>query len=170
MDNDASGELDFKRLFESAPGLYLVLDPNLRIVAASDAYLQATLTRRADILGQDVFEAFPDPLADATGNSRASFNRVLQNCVVDTQSFERHDVRKPDSEGGGFEVRYWSAVLSLTFGFNDRTNVPAAIALAVEEGRIECPIDLDDAQYFVSQITLERHKRPHHSMAGWRKS
>src|ERR1035438_9142309 len=112
MDNDASGELDFKRLFESAPGLYLVLDPNLRIVAASDAYLQATLTRRADILGQDVFEAFPDPLADATGNSRASFNRVLQNCVVDTQSFERHDVRKPDSEGGGFEVRYWSAVNS----------------------------------------------------------
>ena len=47
MNNDASGELDFKALFESAPGLYLVLDPNLRIVAASDAYLQATLIRRA---------------------------------------------------------------------------------------------------------------------------
>ena len=116
MNNDASGELDFKTLFESAPGLYLVLDPNLRIVAASDAYLQATLTRRADILGRHVFEAFPDnpddPSAEATGNSRASFHRVLQNRVVDTMGFERRDVRKPDSEGGGFEVRYWSAVNS----------------------------------------------------------
>ena len=60
--------------------------------------------------------------------------------------------------------------LTLTFGFNDRTNVPAAISLAVKERRIECPVDLADAQYFVSQITLARHRRPHHSMAGWRKA
>jgi PAS domain-containing protein len=45
---------DFRVLFESVPGLYLVLDPSLRIVAASDAYLRATLTRREEILGRDV--------------------------------------------------------------------------------------------------------------------
>lgn len=38
---------EFKTLFERAPSLYLVLDPELRIVAASDAYLEATKTRRA---------------------------------------------------------------------------------------------------------------------------
>lgn len=69
---------DFRAVFEAIPGLYLVLDPSLRIVAASDAYLQATLTRRADILGRHLFEVFPDnpddPSADAIRNTRASIN------------------------------------------------------------------------------------------------
>jgi len=51
---------DFRVLFESAPGLYLVLTPDLRIVAASDAYLAATLTKRDDIIGRSLFEVFPD--------------------------------------------------------------------------------------------------------------
>ena len=60
---------DFRRLFESAPGLYLVLAPDLRIVAASDAYLRATMTHREDILGRGLFEVFPDNPDDpaATG-------------------------------------------------------------------------------------------------------
>jgi FixJ family two-component response regulator len=36
---------DFQALFESAPGLYLVLTPALTIVAVSDAYLKATMTK-----------------------------------------------------------------------------------------------------------------------------
>ena len=43
---------DFKTLFESGPGLYLVLDPDLTIVGVSDAYLRATMTTRADIVGR----------------------------------------------------------------------------------------------------------------------
>ena len=35
---------DFRVLFETAPSLCLVLAPDLRIVAVSDAYLQATMT------------------------------------------------------------------------------------------------------------------------------
>lgn len=34
-------EPDYKSIFEGSPGLYLVLDPSLRILAASDAYLRA---------------------------------------------------------------------------------------------------------------------------------
>ncbi len=37
---------DFRTLFESAPGLYIVLTPDLTIVAVSDAYLRATMTIR----------------------------------------------------------------------------------------------------------------------------
>jgi len=37
---------DFQALFEAAPGSYLVLDPGLRVVAVSDAYLRATMTER----------------------------------------------------------------------------------------------------------------------------
>ena len=37
---------DFRVLFESAPGLYLVLTPDLKIAAVNDGYLRATMTQR----------------------------------------------------------------------------------------------------------------------------
>ena len=43
---------DFRALFEGSPNLYLVLDPDLKIVAVSDAYCQATMTNRKTILAQ----------------------------------------------------------------------------------------------------------------------
>ena len=46
---------DFRALFESAPGLYLVLTPALTIVAASNAYLHATMTQREAILGRHLW-------------------------------------------------------------------------------------------------------------------
>ncbi|HMC42841.1 MAG TPA: hypothetical protein VKI20_07510, partial [Acidimicrobiales bacterium] len=71
---------DFKLLFESVPGLYLVLNPRYVIVAVSDDYLEATMTQRDQILGRGVFEVFPDNPddAEATGvrNLRASLDRV----------------------------------------------------------------------------------------------
>ena len=103
---------DFRRLFESAPGLYLVLDPTLRIVAVSDAYLSATMTHREDILNQALFDVFPDnpddPKATGVGNLRASLDRVVQSGVADTMPIQKYDIRRPATEGGGFEVRYWS--------------------------------------------------------------
>lgn len=50
---------DFKVLFQSAPGLYLVLTPDLTIVAASDAYLAATKTVREEIVGRKLFDVSP---------------------------------------------------------------------------------------------------------------
>ena len=109
-------EPDFETLFAVAPGLYMVLDPDLRIIAATEAYLRATLTRRADILGRYVFDVFPDnpgdPSADAVRNSTASFRRVLQSHVTDVMGLQRHDVRKPEAEGGGWEARYWNTINS----------------------------------------------------------
>ncbi len=106
---------DFRTIFEKLPGLYLILDPSLHILAASDAYLQATLTRREEIVGRHLFDVFPDnpddPSADSIRNTRASMNRVLQTHQPDTMVVQRHDVRNPDADGG-FEVRYWSPVNS----------------------------------------------------------
>ena len=64
---------DFQRFFESAPGPYLVLDPSLRVVAVSDAYLEAALARREDIVGLYIFDLFPNgPGAqDIAGRKRA---------------------------------------------------------------------------------------------------
>jgi signal transduction histidine kinase len=115
---------DFRLLFESAPGLYLVLTPALTIVAVSDAYLRATMTQRADILGRRLFDVFPDnpddPTATGVGNLRTSFERVLQQDVADTMAVQKYDIRRPEAEGGGFEERYWSPVNSPVHGPDDK--------------------------------------------------
>ncbi len=113
LQNQSPPMPDFKALFEAAPGLYLVLtQPEFRIVAASDAYLRATKTERAAILGRELFDIFPDnpddPAADGVRNLRASLERVVQFRRPDTMSVQKYDIRKPDSEGGGFEERFWS--------------------------------------------------------------
>lgn len=101
--------LDFQRLFESAPGLYLVLAPELRIIAASDAYLAATMTRREDILGRHLFDVFPDNPGDASAdgvrNLRHSLDHVLRHASPHAMAVQKYDIRRPD---GSFEVRYWS--------------------------------------------------------------
>jgi signal transduction histidine kinase len=115
---------DFRKLFESAPGLYLVLTPDLTIVAVSDAYLRATMTRREEILGRGLFDVFPDnpddPEATGVKNLSASLNRVLQNRVPDAMPVQKYDVRRPAAEGGQFEERYWSPVNSPVFGEGGR--------------------------------------------------
>ncbi len=117
----AQMHLQFRALFESLPGLYLVLTPDLKIVAVSDAYLKATMTRREAILGHGLFEIFPDnpddPAANGTSNLRASLNRVLQSSRPDTMAIQKYDVRRPD---GVFEERYWSPVNSPVLGADHR--------------------------------------------------
>src|SRR5713101_5382142 len=111
---------DFQALFQTAPGLYLVLTLDLNIVAASDAYLRATMTKREEILGRGIFDVFPDnrddPSATGVRNLRTSLERVLQEKIPDTMAVQKYDIRKPESEGGGFEERFWSPVNSPVFG------------------------------------------------------
>lgn len=111
---------NFQALFESAPGLYLVLTPDLKIIAASEAYLQATMTKREAILGRGLFEVFPDnpedPAASGVRNLSASLQNVLKNRAPDTMAVQKYDIRRPESEGGGFEERFWSPMNSPVFG------------------------------------------------------
>jgi PAS domain S-box-containing protein len=111
---------DFQALFESAPGSYLVLTPDFTIVAVTDAYLRATMTKREEILGRGLFEVFPnnpdEPSTTGVGNLRASLETVLQNRVSHTMAVQKYDIPRPESQGGGFEERYWSPVNSPVLG------------------------------------------------------
>jgi PAS domain-containing protein len=111
----------FRALFESAPGLYLVLAPeDDRIVAASDAYLLATMTERDAIVGKKLFEVFPDdpaePWADGVRNLRASIERAKQERRADVMAVQRYPIQRPGMQGGGFEERWWSPINSPVFG------------------------------------------------------
>lgn len=100
--------------------MYLVLTPDFNIVAVSDAYLRATMTKREEILSRGIFEVFPDnpddPSASGVRNLRTSLERVLHDKTADTMAGQKYDIRKPASQGGDFEERYWSPVNSPVFG------------------------------------------------------
>lgn len=103
----------FQILFEAVPGLYLVLDPDLFIIAVSDAYLEATMTTRHKILGKHLFDVFPDNPDDTeakgVSNLRRSLERVKSRKVRDVMPLQKYDVRGPD---GHFVEKYWSPINS----------------------------------------------------------
>lgn len=107
---------DYKALFEAAPSLHLVLTPDLLIAAVTDAYLDATMTRRDVILGRHLFDVFPDnpddPTASGVANLRRSLDTVRATRAPHVMATQKYDIRRPESEGGGFEERYWSPINS----------------------------------------------------------
>jgi PAS domain S-box-containing protein len=117
--------VDYRSLFESAPDLYLVLDPTLKIVAVSDAYLAATGTSRGEILGKNLFEVFPDNPQDATAtgerNLRASLQTVLRTGRPHSMALQRYDIADPG--GSGYQERYWSPVNSPVFKNGKLTHI-----------------------------------------------
>ena len=137
MRTDAVADPDFRVFFESAPGLYLVLladCPKFTIVAVSDAYLRATMTKRAEILGKGLFDVFldnpDDPKATGVENLRASLLRVLGHQTPDVMSVQKYDVRRSEEADGGFEERFWRSVNSPMF---DRGRKIAYINHRVED-------------------------------------
>ncbi len=98
-------------LFRATPRPYLVLTPDLTIVEVNDAYLSATMTSRETLIGQHLFDAFPDNPTDSQANGvsrlRASLLKVLEHGVPHEMPIQRYDIRRPKRLGGGFEVRYW---------------------------------------------------------------
>ena len=102
-------DLRFAEVFRWLPALYLVVDPALIIVAATDSYLRATMTTREQLIGRRLFDAFPDnpaePAATGVANLHASLQRVLVTGSADVMPVQKYDIRRPD---GTFEDRYWS--------------------------------------------------------------
>jgi len=116
----ARQEPDFRAIFEASPGLYLVLDPELRIVAVSDDYARATSSVREDLLGRGIFDVLPDnpqdPRAEGLRNLRASLESVKQYRAPDAMPVQKYDIRRPESQGGGFEERFWSPINTPVLG------------------------------------------------------
>ena len=108
--------LDYQAIFEANPNLYLILAPDkdFTVLAANDARLRATYTRREQSVGRPVFEVFrknpDDPDEFGTSVLRASLERVLRSRSPDEMAITRYDIPRPASEGGGFEVRYWCPI------------------------------------------------------------
>ena len=103
---------DFSAIFAALPGLYMVFDPDFKVVAASDAHLAATMKTRAEVIGRSVFAIYPESPADSEKGSsaslRASLERVVSKRVADVMPVLKYDIKRPESEGGGYVERYWT--------------------------------------------------------------
>ena len=103
--------MDYKKFFSHVPAAMVVVSPDYKILAATEAYLQITMRTREQILGKHfLLEAFPDKELSYEENPvRASLDKALQSKKVEYLDVIRYDLPKPESEGGGYDVRYWEA-------------------------------------------------------------
>ena len=108
----SSSTPDAKTLFDSAPAPLMVLDRELKYVAANAAYLQATALRREEVLGRSVFDvlAAGDGAVQADGlhQLRASFERVIAQRMPDLLAMLALSTPRRTPEGRVFEERQWS--------------------------------------------------------------
>jgi PAS domain S-box-containing protein len=105
--------IDFKSLFDLSPNPYMLVDRELRYVAANHAYLRVTASRLEELLGRNLFEVFPNDPDDPNNSSarqlRESFERVLAGRKPDTLALIRYRVPLQTANGVVIEDRYWSA-------------------------------------------------------------
>lgn len=110
--NSKTKKLNCKSILRSSPDLYLIIDTLFNIVEVSDRYLQATMVKRNDIIGKNIFDVFPDnpndPEATGVKNLRESLQKVIKTKMPDAMAVQKYDIRKPIEEGSEFEVRFWS--------------------------------------------------------------
>jgi serine phosphatase RsbU (regulator of sigma subunit) len=104
--------IDYAAVFRAMPTPYLVMTPDLVIAGANPAYLATTGRTLEDIVGRQVFEAFPgnpnetDP-DGGVAKVRGSFERARDTGLIDTMELQEYDI--PDGRGG-FDKRFWSLI------------------------------------------------------------
>lgn len=122
------GIADLQRIFDATPNPYLLLRadaPLFSIVAVNDAYLSATGTARAAIVGRPLFDVFPDNPHDnsATGVSdlRSSLDRVVRERTADAMGVQKYDIPLRD-DSGRFDLKYWSPVNTPVLGADGKVD------------------------------------------------
>ncbi|WP_157578932.1 PAS domain-containing protein [Pontibacter roseus] len=101
--------MDYSRLFNTLTDSIVVISPEYTILAATDAFLKNSMRTREQIIGkQFLLEAFPEKEIPYEENPvKKSLDQVLKTKATARLEVMRYDVERPESEGGGYEERYW---------------------------------------------------------------
>jgi PAS domain S-box-containing protein len=113
-------QVDYEAVYRQMPVPVLLLTPDFEIADVNLAFLRSAGREREELLGRNLFEAFPedrsDPEATGVRNSTASLRRALATGEPDAIEFQRYDVEVP----GGAVRHYWSGVNAPAFGPDGR--------------------------------------------------
>lgn len=105
-------KIDFEAIFQASPYPYLVMDTDLTVLEANNAYLQSTGADRASIVGKYVFDAFPenpdDPESTNIPQVKSSLEKAIATGQPDTTAFLRYSVPTTKDGRPAFEEKYWS--------------------------------------------------------------
>jgi two-component sensor histidine kinase len=102
-----SGPIDFQSVFDRIPSPYMLLDMDLRFIAANRTYLQTTQRRWEDLAGAYLFDAFPGE-GEHRRRLETSILRARDTGQVDMLPHLPYAIQRPQTLGGGFEARIWS--------------------------------------------------------------
>ncbi len=132
MMHDSYSNLNFQKLFETLPGSFIVLSPDLRVTAVTDEYLKATFRERDQLVGNNIFDIFTDNPDDIEHSEevKASVEKVFRTGKPDELPVQKYDLERPKESGGGFEERYWSLI---TFPGFDESGKVAYVIHQVED-------------------------------------
>ncbi|OQP84185.1 hypothetical protein BTR14_20495 [Rhizobium rhizosphaerae] len=105
--NTDFSDLDLAQLFDAAPNPYVILDQSLTIVGMNAAYCAVTMRGRDELIGRNIFDAFPsDPQSVSGRLLRNSLEAVLRDSALDHLPLIPYPIARPD---GQLEERFWSA-------------------------------------------------------------
>ncbi|MGW7531283.1 PAS domain-containing protein [Amycolatopsis sp. NPDC054798] len=112
-----SDSVDFEAVFLAASSPTAVLSREFVILAVNDAYEAVSGRLRNELVGRNVFEAFPDDPQDPRGARalRASLERVRSTRQRHAMPLQRYDVEVAERPGD-VEQRYWSPVNTPVLG------------------------------------------------------
>ena len=112
-------EIDHAEVYRQLPGPNVLLTAEFDVADVNQAYLDATGRTREQLVGRNIFGAFPDNPADPHARGiRAgseSMAKVLATGEPDYLSFLKYDIEVPDSPGE-YESHYWFVVNAPVFG------------------------------------------------------
>jgi hypothetical protein len=97
---------------ENSTSAFMLLDDGLRIRAVNTPFESSALRSREELLGEYVFDVFPDNPADAEANGTSqlatSIESALSHHTTDHMPLVRYDISDPAGDDA-FLPRLWSA-------------------------------------------------------------
>ena len=107
-------DIDYQTVFRAFPGPTALLSCDFTILDANEEYLAAVGRERADVVGRNIFVAFPTNSSepsntDARSDLYASLESVVTTVETDRMDLIRYDIEVP-GQAGVFEERYWACV------------------------------------------------------------
>ncbi|MGA5037024.1 SpoIIE family protein phosphatase [Streptomyces capoamus] len=112
-------KIDYAGVFAALPSPCLVLGTDLVIADANPAFCGVTGRSRGELVGQYLFDVFPDnpadPEADGRNTLQASLHRVLSSGQTDHMALQKYDIPVPGNPGV-FKERWWTAINVPVFG------------------------------------------------------
>jgi signal transduction histidine kinase len=146
--------IEYRNVFDFAPGIMLALDPDYYVVAVNHAFLVKTNQEEAWVLGKNIFDLFP---ASYHEELKASLSLVLRNRVISMMEVKNF---YPGNVGGNEAEKIWKITHSPVPG---KDGEPELIIESLEEitGLVDLEKKCEDLEELNEELQMLTDKLYH---------